>query len=223
MRIRSDALVAGFPAKEIRELLRKSGEFLCVDYTMKVLGIDASKAARLLDDLEAEGYIERDSHTPNRQNERYWKRTIKGGALCNALFSTPVSRRTAETKLQEFMDRVHEVNANSRFLYRVDKVVLFGSFLTDAPQVGDLDLAVQLSPKEADCEKHAQLVQARAADAAGRGKQFPSFIDRLTFAYSEVRSFLKARSRIIQLSDCTDGILKTTETRVIYPLPQPHL
>ena len=121
------------------------------------------------------------------------------------------------------MDRVHEVNADSRFLYRVDKVVLFGSFPTDAPQVGDLDLAVQLSPKEADCEKHAQLVQARAAWAARRGKQFPSFIDRLTFAYVEVRSFLKARSRIIQLSECTDGILKTAETRILYPIHQPHL
>ncbi len=87
----------------------------------------------------------------------------------------------------------------------------------------DLDLAVQLSPKEADCEKHAQLVQARAAAAARRGKQFPSFIDRLSFAYVEVRSFLKARSRIIQLSDCTDGILNTAETQIIYPINQSHL
>lgn len=222
MRIRSDALVARFPVKEIRDLLRKSGEFLSVDYTMRVLGINANKAARLLDDLESEGYIAKDSFS-NSRNERYWKRTIKGGSLCNALFSAPVSRRTAGKKLNEFISRVHEVNADSRFLYRADRVVLFGSFLTDAPHVGDLDLAVQLSPKEADCEKHAQLIRGRAAEAARRGKQFPSFVDRLTFAYLEVTSFLKARSRIIQLSDCSDGILKTAESRVIYPVPQPHL
>jgi len=219
MRIRPDALVAGLPANEIRGLLRRSGEFLSVDYTMKVLDIDVSKAARVLDDLEAKGYIEKDSFSSSR-NERYWKRTVKGGALCNALFSPPFSRRTAEKKLNEFIDRVHEVNADRRFLYKVDKVVLFGSFLTDAPQVGDLDLAVQLSPKEADCEKHAQLVQVHAAAAARRGKQFPSFVDRLSFAYVEVRSFLKARSRIIQLSDCTDGVLKTVERRIIYPTNQ---
>lgn len=221
MRIRSDTLVAGFPAKDIRGLLRRSGKVLSVAYTMRVFGIDASNAARLLQNLEAEGYIEKNAFL-NSRNEPCWKQTVKGGALGKALFSAPVSRRTAETKLKEFMDRVQQVNADNRFLYKVEKVVLFGSFLTDAPQVGDLDLAVQLSPKEADSEKHAQLIQVRATEAASRGKQFSSFIDRLAFAYVEVRSFLKAGSRIIQLTDYTDGVLKTAETRVIFPIQQHH-
>jgi predicted nucleotidyltransferase len=121
-----------------------------------------------------------------------------GSALSIALFSAPVYRRTAEKKLSEFMNRVHQVNMDSRFLYRVRKVVVFGSFLTGAPSVGDLDLAVELGQKEPDGKKHAEMVLARANEAARNGSRFHSFVEKICFAAEEVRLFLKSRSRIIQ-------------------------
>jgi hypothetical protein len=65
-----------------------------------------------------------------------------GGALSNVLFSLPVARRSAERNLGELIDRVRDVNEDSRFLYRVGKAVLFGSFLTDSPTMGDLGIAI---------------------------------------------------------------------------------
>jgi predicted nucleotidyltransferase len=216
MRIQSDALVAGFPAKKTRELLRQSDEFLSVRDATRILGINGRKAIRLLECLEHEGFIEKNAAVPNSETEQFWRPTIKGSALRAALFSTPVSRRTAEKKLSEFMNRVHQVNMDSRFLYKVRKVVVFGSYLSDAPSVGDLDLAVDLGPKEPDSKKHAEMVLARANEAARNGRCFHNFVERIGFADQEVRSFLKARSRIIQLTDCDDGILKIAESRVIY-------
>ena len=220
MRIHPDALVAGFPAKRIRELLRQSDEFLSCHAATKILGLDGNKARHLLDRLAQEGFIERNTDVPASQTEQYWKRTLKGNALCKALFSKPVSRRTAEKKLSEFMNRVYQVNAEGRFLYTVRRVFLFGSFLTEAAFVGDLDLAVELERKEVDGQKYVEMALSRAREAAGNGRHFSSFVEMICFAEQEVKRFLKARSRIIQLTDSHDGILKMAEYRVIYEYPK---
>ncbi len=214
MRIRSDELVAGFPAKQIRELLRQNDQYLSVIHVAKVLGLRGKKALKLLETLERQEFIEKSD--TDSDGTQYWKLTLRGSALSKALFSAPVSRRNAEKKLSEFIDRVHSVNEDSRFLYRVRKVIVFGSFLTESPTVGDVDIAIDLEPKEPDTKRHSDLVQDRADKAARNGKRFQNFVERLYFADREVRSFLKARSRIIQLTDCGDGVLKIAEHRVIY-------
>jgi predicted nucleotidyltransferase len=173
---------------------------------------------KLLNDLEKQGFIEKNAFAldPNKN----WENTIKGGALSKALFSAPVSRRAAEQKLSEFMDRVREVNEARRFLYRVRQVVLFGSFLTESSTVGDLDIAIEIVPKEPDSRKHSELILAHANVADLNGKRFQNFAQRLDFAAQEVRSYLKGRSGIIQLTDCRDGVLKIAKSRVLYESPE---
>jgi DNA-binding Lrp family transcriptional regulator len=219
MRIRPDDLVAGFPAKQIRKLLQQNYESLSIDDVTKVLGLSGKSALRLLETLEQKGFIEKNAFAPDP--DKNWKHTIKGGALSKALFSAPVYRENAEKALAEFMDRVQAVNGDGRFLFRVRKVVLFGSFLAGSPTIGDLDLAIELVPKEADARRHSELIQARANEAALDGKSFRNLTERLDFAAQEVRSFLKSRSRIIQLTDCQDGVLKIAKHRVIYESPEP--
>ena len=214
MRIRPDDVIAGFPAKQIRKLLRQSTLSLSLDEATKILGLNERSTLKLLDDLEKQGFIEKNAFAPNP--DKNWKNTIKGGALSKALFSAPVSRRAAEQKLSEFMDRVREVNEAGRFLYRVSKVVLFGSFLTESSTVGDLDIAIELVRKEPDATKHAELLLAHGNAAALNGRRFQNFVQRLDFAAQEARSFLKAGSRIIQLTNCDDGVLKIAEHRIIY-------
>jgi DNA-binding Lrp family transcriptional regulator len=214
MRIRPDDLVVGFPAKQVRKLLRQSDLFLSVDDVTKVLGLSGKSALQLLKTLEQQGFIKKNTSAPDPNKN--WKHTIKGGALSNALFSAPVSRQSAERKLNEFMDRVRDVNEMDRFLYRVRKVVLFGSFLTESPAIGDLDIAIELVPKESDARKHSESILARADAVDLSGKRFQNFVQRLDFAAREVRSYLKGRSRIIQLTDCDDGILETAKHRIIY-------
>jgi predicted nucleotidyltransferase len=219
MRIKPDEVVAGFPARKIRKLLRQSVDSLSARDATRVLQIETKRAIQLLERLEQDGFLERNPILPNSDDEQSWKRTVRGGALANALFSKPVSRRLAEKSLSEFLDRVQLINSKSRFLYRVWKVVVFGSFLSDAPIVGDLDLAVDLRQKEKDGRKHTALALTRANEAAGSGKQFRNYAEALSFAEQEVIMFLKARSRILQLARCDDGVLTITESRVIYESP----
>ena len=122
--------------------------------------------------------------------------------------------------MSEFLDRVGKVNSNSYFLYRVQKAVVFGSFLSDAPVIGDLDIAVDLCPKENDPRKHSGLIRARANDAVICGRGFGNFVEAFQFAEQEVIMFLKSRSRILQLTRCDDGVLKIAESRVIFENPE---
>ncbi len=218
MRIRPDDVIAGFPAKQIRKLLRQSMLSLSVDEATKVLGLNERSTLKLLNDLEKQGFIEKNAFAPDPKKN--WKNTVKGGALSKALFSAPVSRRAAEKKLSEFMDRVREVNEAGRFLYRVRKVVLFGSFLAESSTVGDLDIAIELVPKEPDSRRHSELILAHANAADLNGKRFQNFVHKLDFAAQEVRSYLKGRSRIIQLTDCGDGVLKIAKSRILYESPE---
>ena len=218
MRIRPDDVIAGFPAEQIRKLLRQSTLSLSVDEATKILGLNERSALKLLNDLEKQGFIEKNAFAPDPNKN--WKNTIKGGALSKALFSAPVSRRAAEQKLSEFMDRVRKVNEADRFLYRIRKVVLFGSFLTESSTVGDLDIAIELVPKEPDSRKHSELILAHANAADLNGKRFQNFVHRLDYAAQEVRSYLKGRSRIIQLTDCRDGVLKIAKSRVLFESPE---
>jgi len=62
----------------------------------------------------------------------------------------PITRQTADHVLSQLLERVNQVNSNEYFLAKVTKVVVLGSYLrTDADRLSDLDIAVELQPKEA--------------------------------------------------------------------------
>jgi hypothetical protein len=155
MRIQSDELVAGFPAKQIRELLRQNDQYLSVNHVEKVLGLRGKKALKLLATLEQQGFIEK--NFTDSSLTQYWRLTLRGSALSKALFSAPVSRRNAEKKLSELMDRVHQVNKGSRFLYRVRKVIVFGSFITGSPTVGDFWISRSIWSQRSPTRKSTQI------------------------------------------------------------------
>lgn len=102
---------------------------------------------------------------------------------------------TADRILSKFMDRVRQVNSNPSFLVMVKKVVVFGSYLTDAPRINDIDIAVELARKENHPmvlnKDRAQIAIDLSTAAEEKGRHFSSFIDRLEWPEHEVRLFLK--------------------------------
>jgi hypothetical protein len=87
-------------------------------------------AKTLFDHLLAEGYIEANGRV-----------TIAGSALGMAKFIPRISRAKAETLLAEFLERVAEANADLDVGYWITEVRVFGSYLTDADDLGDVDIA----------------------------------------------------------------------------------
>ena len=115
------------------------------EFVVNLLGISVKKANDLLSELNKEGYIE---STRVVKRQRKWKKTFKGSTLGLSTAARSVNRTTAERAYSEFMTRVHNVNNDPKFLFKVVKVIVFGSYLSDAAKVNDIDIAVKLAWKE---------------------------------------------------------------------------
>jgi hypothetical protein len=106
---------------------------------------------------------------PGRRNQ--YRNTAAGNAVAGVSKAKPVLRKTVEKAVGELLGRVKQVNDDPRYLYRVDKVVLFGPFLTTkSDRVKNADVAVQLSPKETDPVRREEAVRKRARGGGCSGQ-----------------------------------------------------
>lgn len=108
---------------------------------MTALGVAEHEARRVLTRLARAGYPRRD---PNQPEALCWCRTPQGEALAHADVGRPLSRARADRMLQSVLRRVAEVNRRPHFLCQITAVGVFGSYLTEAPTIDELDLAVHI-------------------------------------------------------------------------------
>jgi predicted nucleotidyltransferase len=177
-----------------------------------IVGVGPKKANAIIRQLEIEGYVE----PSESSRSALYENTIKGNALAMASAAPPVKRERARQKLADFIERVEKVNEDDQFLYKIDTVVLFGSYLANSETVNDIDLAIKLVPKTGDPDKFRQLSQQRIREALNDGRRFGNIVEEIAWPQTEVKRYLKARSRILSLHDLDDGVLKGAESRIIY-------
>jgi len=67
--------------------------------------------------------------------------------------------------------------------------------------LSDVDLAVELAPKEEDLRRACARNYERVEELAAHGHRFRNFLDREGCWYWEVFGFLKGRSRVVALAD----------------------
>lgn len=214
MQITPGQMIAGQSAIVLRNALRHLRDVTwsskSLAYYLKVAPL---RARRIISHLVKFGYVEPDKSVKKPDS---WCLTNAGRALTNANAMRPLPREQANRLIDDFLARVKEVNANPYFLYQVSKVILFGSYLSKKQALGDVDLAIQLSPKEPNKGRFEKLVMQRSRDAVKSGRQFPTYIDELAWPETEVRRFLKGRVRYVSLHTASDGILKTCAKRTIF-------
>lgn len=214
MRINPKTTIVGQPAKLIRDFLRQVKDHSWgAESASKRLGVSLPKARRVIRDLVSAGYVQQDDGLKGAQ---WFQTTLDGNRLALASAAHSLKRVTAERKLAEFMERVKKVNHNSYYLYRVEKVVLFGSMLNRQDRVGDIDIAIKLRPKRANSEEQMTAERVRIAEAIKSGRRFSNVIDEVFWPQHEVGLYLKSRSRAISLHTTDDPILKECESRTIY-------
>jgi hypothetical protein len=145
MRIVANQSIAGYPALKVRDFLWKHQlTGILKEAVQTSLNMNPTDAGDFLSKLVDQGLI-KESHRQN--GYPFFDLTDCGVRLAYASAAKPIHRKTAERILAEFMERVHPVNATPEYLYRVDGVVLFGSFLSDVEQLGDVNVAVNLESK----------------------------------------------------------------------------
>lgn len=117
------------------------------------------------------------------------------------------------------MQRVEEINTDKYYLYKVSKILLFGSYIQkDAVDFGDIDVAFELEEKIKDRDEFQKLESDFIQKAIDKGKYFSSYVDELFYSRHVVLLKLKNRNRYISLHEMEDEILKIVETKQIFPV-----
>lgn len=212
MKINPKETIAGFPLLKIRDLLKAemAHSVRGIAYFLK---IDKGQAEQVLQTLLELEYIEEETDA----GETIYVNTIKGNALGLAKAIPSISRAKAEELFSGFMQRVNEVNSNDYYLYKVTKVILFGSYLTDSPTVNDIDIVIETQQKETDPKLGREKKAARSKEAAAKGVTFRNIIDYHFYPDHEVKQFLKSKSRYLSLHSSSDEVLEEAVSSQVYP------
>ena len=197
MRIDPKGAIAGYPAVLVRDTLRRLR--VHVDWNLARLEsaarLSPTESRAFVRALVSAGLIERAG--PGR-----WFITSAGQTTSSATAAARLTRATGDRALREFMARVERVNQDPNFLGMVVAVVLFGSMVKpEVDRPSDVDIAVEIVPKEADPERARAKNERRAQELEAKGHRFRGLMDRYVCWYREVFTHLKGRSRVVSLVD----------------------
>ena len=220
MRVVSDQQIAGYPALEVRDFVRRHRfTGFAADAAEFDLALKPRTARAFLDKLVDLGFITEKDKSNRR---RTFELTSSGQALANASAARPIHHRTAERVLAQFLERVYLVNRTQEFVYSVAAVVLFGSMLTDTERLGDVDVAILLEPKISDAAAHENWCKSRRKAAQSKGRNFCGVLDWAMWPTQEVLLELKARKASLSLHDFSE-IEKMPNVRYRVLLGDPQL
>ncbi len=197
MRIDPKGTVAGYPSLLVRRALRKLSTRVewGLNEIESAAALEAGEGRRLIKGLLAEGLIE-------AAGRGKWTLNIAGQSLSSATAAKRVARATAEMALERFLNRVRRVNDDPYYLGKVTRVVLFGSMLrAEVERLSDVDLAVDLAPKEPDFERARIKNYARVEEHSRQGHRVGNFLKQEGCWYWETFGFLKGQDRVISLAD----------------------
>ena len=190
-----DLFKRGVISREVRNYARReerlTGKTFYGERVPKMPDFRAPSRA-LFDYLLADGYIER------ADDKGHHTTTIKGAALGMTKFLPRIDRAKAEALLKGVLERVAAVNADPELMYWVTEVRLFGSYLTDANDLGDLDLALNYQRRPIGGGEGG-FAAAIKAFAAKHDKQHLSWLDQLGLPERMVVQRIKGRSPYISM------------------------
>jgi predicted nucleotidyltransferase len=136
MRLPKDKSFAGFNALQVRSLLRTLGRGTSTRHHLEcTFQLPKAGAQELIDLLVGEGLLV--AADPGGFELR-----IAGAAFAQASAAPPLHRRTVERRLRELVGRMVEINAKSEFLVGIEEAYVYGSYLSAAERLGDLDISL---------------------------------------------------------------------------------
>jgi len=196
MRITAEQKIAGYPAVQIRQLMRETvGRSITPRYVREILQCSDSVAQQVLNQLQTEGFAD--------SVNGHLEPSTKGSALAMATAAPPLRRDTAERLLTQLVERARAINKDDRWAYRVGMLVVFGSYVRGAERPNDVDVGCETVPRWSGETQHAAEQHRREV----RNERFRNMCEWATWPKLEVIRFLKARGLSIQELD--DWILQS--------------
>lgn len=182
MQIDKGEQIAALPILKLRDFFRQRGQRgISPELVCRYFGVKEARASQILDELCVQGYLASDSVFSS-----VFLLTPQGFALAQASAAKRLKRMTAMRMLDEFMERLAVVES-SEYAYRPKFVLLFGSLLTEAETVGDIDLVMEL---EANTDGPA-LMRWRQSRIEVAERNFRSWVEADAWPEVEVLRALK--------------------------------
>jgi hypothetical protein len=144
MQIDKNDLLAGVPAKRLRDALTKmGGDSWSRKKLREELKLSRQEATGVLAGLKAEGYLEASDRL------RGWFRTGPAAPrLINVRFIKRIDRAKADALVAGLIERAKQINEDDRFVLRVTELRAFGSYIEpDKNDLGDVDIAFAVEVK----------------------------------------------------------------------------
>jgi len=215
MKIDWTETIGGVPLIKVRDLLRYMGAGTTGgERTLTREDISHRVGCDIADGLVGEGLLhvcEKDRH-----GGPWYEITDAAPRLANVKMLKRINRSKANFYVTELLRRADDINANLELLYRVKRITAFGSYITDAADLGDIDIAVELEFKLS----REQRVEANKARARASGRLNLSLLDELSFGEREVKQLLRGRNRYISVTNYDSLEKLRTPTKDIYPRPE---
>ncbi len=201
MRLNRGDRIAGVDGLRLRRYFQRFGsEQVNFATVAKEFSVTKRQAEKILAELLKLEMISPCEFQHDKKMVSY-QTTIKGNALGMAKAGKPVTRASADEVLREFLDRVRAVNERQELAHSVESAVVFGSYLSDAKRLNDLDLAVELKQKRPDDATYERLRKASLDRAYASGRRFRNVVEQVGWPQLEVLYILKNRSRTISFCE----------------------
>src|SRR6202043_3447412 len=129
--------IAGVRLVKVRDFLRWTGDCSVQLVAIKErFGCDEATAEQIEKALIEAGYLEED---PNEKEPgKGYVVSALGRQLRNAKFVRRISRREADALVAGLLERVKLVNERDELTHSVTEVRVFGSYLSDKADLGDV-------------------------------------------------------------------------------------
>lgn len=110
-----------------------------------------------------------------------------------------IKKETARSILKDFLLRIECVNEDDSFIYNVEKIILFGSFLHGKEKPGDIDIAINFAAKERNADIHYKLFENQIREAICNGRRFNNISQQITYPQEKVLRFLRGGHKSLSL------------------------
>lgn len=214
MKLDKKEVVAGVPILRIRDMLKAIGSGACAKGSVAHgLKIAIPEAENVIAELLRRGWLE-----PWKRNEvdvvpDFYSVTNEGLRLTLANAMPRIGRAKAEKLLEGFLKRCDEVDHRDEFAYYVRQVRVFGSYLTAATDLGDIDLHVQMLQRPIAGRDIIEYSYQRADES---GRVLNTMLRQLGYAEQEVWRHIKARSPYISVHSWSDPVAAAAEGKVVF-------
>ena len=220
MRIKRNEKIFGIPVVQIRDFFEKNRDFGFTKIELeRYFALSKKSTNSLIKELIQNDFIEK--MVENIHHNDY-QLTNKGQTLCAARSIPPMNKKKADKIFNEFMRRVEEINDNDYYLCKVEKILLFGSYLnSENIDYGDIDIAFELKRKIDNYDEFEKARKKRIRELRQNGKRFSDFMDEIFYPEKEVILKLKNKCQYISLHQIEiDGKLETAKYKQVYPVQE---